>query len=70
MQPTEPTIEDLEELSNLLELDEMYEREEALRLWAKEEEAERGRTGPHEGYGHAASEPEFDHWEEDDNLLD
>jgi len=71
MQPTEPTVEDLEELSRLFELDEMYAREEALRLWAEQEEAEfRWREDPHEAMGLSAQDPEFDGSEEDDSLPD
>ena len=69
MKPTEPTHEDWEEYSRSLEVD--REQQEALRLWAEEEEAERDRTQrPHGGCGHPEYEPEFDGSEEDDNLPD
>jgi hypothetical protein len=71
MKPYEPTLEDLEEYSKSLELDEMYEREQALELLREQEEAEfRRRECPHEGMGHPAQEPEFDGPEEDENLPD
>lgn len=78
MQPTEPTVEDLEELSNLLELEEMYLREEALE---RDLLNEQGQVDEHEGYGrsssspygacgHPAQEPEFDPSEEEENFTD
>lgn len=54
----EPTIEDME-------IDEMLELDDALRL--AEEEAERKQAKyPYKGYGFPAQEPEFDSSEEDD----
>jgi hypothetical protein len=64
MNPTAPTIEDLEELSNLFELDEKYDEEEALDRRKEQEEFclpdGYKKPGPssHEGYGD--QEPEFD----------
>jgi len=43
MQPTEPTVEDMEECLQSLELDEMFERDETIKLMLEEEEAERDR---------------------------
>jgi len=47
MQPTEARAEDMEEYEKLLELDEIFERDEPNRLWAEEQEAERERGEPH-----------------------
>lgn len=69
MTPTEPTEEDLEELSRLLELDEIYSQDEEMERWAEEEEAKRSRTSTHEGCGLPAFEAEFDR-SEDDSLPD
>jgi hypothetical protein len=76
MPPTEPTVEDWEEL---FEWDEMiYPREEALEQDLLNEQ---GQGDEHEGYGrsssssngpsaHWAEEPEFDRSEEDENFPD
>jgi hypothetical protein len=69
MTPTEPTEEDLEELSWLFELDEIYSQQEEMERWAEQEEAERERERPH-SYGHPAQEPEFDRSEEEENFPD
>jgi len=71
MKPNELTVEDSEEYLMLLELDEIYAREEAMRLCAEQEEAEfRWREGPRECMGHSAQGPEFDGSEEDGNPYD
>ena len=40
MKPNEPTVEEWEEHLMLLEMEEIYQREEAMRLSAEQEEAE------------------------------
>ena len=54
MQPTESTVEDMDELSKLLELDEMYLREEALERDFQNEQDE---DYEHEGCRRPRSSP-------------
>jgi hypothetical protein len=66
----EPTLEDWQEYWDSLELDEVYEQWEALRL-AEQEEAERKRQKrPQRDYGHQAQECEFGRSENDDYFPD
>ena len=78
MQWIEPSVEDLEELTNLLELDEIYLREEALerdRLKEQDEAEHLDEYGPlkssaHEGHGYEESGSDFDHSDDEEVLPD
>jgi hypothetical protein len=66
MTPYEPTVEDIEEYLESLEIDEMFERDETIRLMLEAEEIERERKKhPCRDCGHPAQETEFDSSEED-----
>jgi hypothetical protein len=66
----EPTLEDWEEYWNSLELDEVYEQWEALKLAEQEEVERKRRKPPQRDYGHQAQECEFDRPENDDYFPD
>jgi hypothetical protein len=68
--PTELTVEDLEELSNMLELDESYRIEEALKLCREEEENDHLMECRCKVCTHSEARVEFDGSEDAENWPD